>query len=138
MQKLINNALEKEGKVGVSKRFCGICDEETTWAVCRGIGDKSHDPEPTRFHEKQWIKLDYKQMWDEALHRCQRGGEAPPNVKGVKNLKSLIILFLERNNIMNFNLKDIEDLRNLNFIFLNDNPLDSESKENYEKRTRFP
>jgi len=59
-------------------------------------------------------------------------------IEGLKNLKSLIILFLERNDITNFDLKDIEHLKNLNFIFLNDNPLDSESKENYEKRTRFP
>jgi len=59
-------------------------------------------------------------------------------IEGLKNLKSLIILFLERNRITNFDLKDIEHLKNLNFIFLNDNPLDSESKENYEKRTRFP
>ena len=59
-------------------------------------------------------------------------------IDGINNLKSLIILFLERNIITNFNLKDIEDLKNLNFIFLNENPLDSESKENYEKRTRFP
>ncbi|TFG15754.1 MAG: leucine-rich repeat domain-containing protein [Promethearchaeota archaeon] len=59
-------------------------------------------------------------------------------IEGLKNLKSLIILFLERNRITNFDLKDIKHLKNLNFIFLNDNPLDSESKENYEKRTRFP
>jgi DNA polymerase II large subunit len=88
VQKLINNALEKEGKVGVSKRFCGICDEETHWPVCRGIGDKSHDPEPTRFHEKQWVALDYKGMWDQALQRCQMEGEAPPKVKGVKGLRN--------------------------------------------------
>ncbi len=59
-------------------------------------------------------------------------------IEGLKNLKSLIILFLERNQINNFDLNDIEDLKNLNFIFLNENPLDVKSKENYEKRTRFP
>lgn len=59
-------------------------------------------------------------------------------IEGLNYLKSLIILFLERNNITNFDLKDIEDLKNLNFIFLNDNPLDIESKEKYETRTRFP
>jgi DNA polymerase II large subunit len=88
VQKLINNALEKEGKVGVSKRFCAICDEETYWPVCRGIGDKSHDPEPTRFHEKQWVAIDYKGMWDQALERCKLEGEAPPKVKGVKGLRN--------------------------------------------------
>ena len=59
-------------------------------------------------------------------------------IEGLKNLRSLIILFLERNKISNFELNDIEGLKNLNFIFLNENPLDAESKENYEKRTRFP
>jgi Leucine-rich repeat (LRR) protein len=59
-------------------------------------------------------------------------------IEGLNNLKSLIILFLERNNITNFDLKDIEHLENLNFIFLNENPLDIESKEKYETQTRFP
>ncbi len=59
-------------------------------------------------------------------------------IEGLENLNSLIILFLERNDIKSFDLKDIELLKNLNFIFLNENPLDIESKRNYEKRTRFP
>ena len=59
-------------------------------------------------------------------------------IEGLNNLKNLIILFLERNNITNFDLKDIDPLENLNFIFLNENPLDIESKEKYETRTRFP
>jgi len=59
-------------------------------------------------------------------------------IEGLNGLKSLIILFLEGNKITDFKLKYIEHLKNLNFIFLNDNPLTPESRENYLKRTRFP
>ncbi|MEJ2250970.1 MAG: leucine-rich repeat domain-containing protein [Candidatus Lokiarchaeota archaeon] len=59
-------------------------------------------------------------------------------LKGLDNLKNLIILFLKSNKIEKFNRKLIEPLTNLNFIFLNDNPLTPESKLCYNKRTRYP
>jgi len=57
---------------------------------------------------------------------------------GINNLDSLIILFLENNDIKDFKLSYIDNLKNLNFIFLNENPLTPESWEIYQKRTRFP
>ena len=59
-------------------------------------------------------------------------------MEGINNLESLIILFLENNDIKDFNLSYIDKLKNLNFIFLNQNPLTPESWEVYHKRTRFP
>lgn len=59
-------------------------------------------------------------------------------LEGIENLESLIILFLENNYISEFRIGDIEHLKNLNFIFLNENPLSSESKKQYAKKTRFP
>jgi len=59
-------------------------------------------------------------------------------LEGLENLESLIILFLESNNISEFRIADIEHLKNLNFIFLNENPLTPESKKQYAKKTRFP
>jgi len=59
-------------------------------------------------------------------------------LEGLENLESLIILFLESNNIIEFRMADIEHLNNLNFIFLNENPLTPESKKHYAKKTRFP
>ena len=59
-------------------------------------------------------------------------------IEGLENLKSLIILFLERNEIESFKPDDIRHLGNLNFIFLNENPLNTESRKFYEKKTRFP
>ncbi len=53
-------------------------------------------------------------------------------------LKRLIILFLENNNIKDFKLSHIDSLTNLNFIFLNQNPLTPESWDLYQKRTRYP
>jgi len=60
------------------------------------------------------------------------------NLEGIGNLKSLIILFLENNEIKEFKLSFIEGLKNLNFIFLNQNPLNPESWDLYQKRTRYP
>ena len=60
------------------------------------------------------------------------------NFEGIKNLKRLIILFLENNNIEDFKLSYIDSLTNLNFIFLNQNPLTPESWDTYQKRTRYP
>jgi len=59
-------------------------------------------------------------------------------IEGLNGLKSLIILFLESNKISDFKFNHIEHLKNLNFIFLNDNPLTPESREYYLKKTRFP
>ena len=78
VQKLINNALEKEGKVGVSKRFCGVCESETHLAVCCGV--------ETRFHEKTWQEMPIKKMWDAGLEKCEI--TTPPKVKGVKNVRN--------------------------------------------------
>ncbi|MFX0144388.1 MAG: leucine-rich repeat domain-containing protein [Candidatus Hodarchaeota archaeon] len=63
------------------------------------------------------------------------------NLKRVDNLnslRSLIMLHLGRNNISEFRRESIEKLRNLNFIFLNENPLDQKSSEEYQKKLRFP
>jgi len=59
-------------------------------------------------------------------------------MEGINNLERLIILFLENNDIKDFKLSYIDNLKNLNFIFLNQNPLTPESWEIYQKRTRFP
>jgi len=59
-------------------------------------------------------------------------------IEGLNDLSSLIILFLEKNNISEFKINQIEHLKNLNFIFLNDNPLTPDSREAYLKKTRFP
>ena len=60
------------------------------------------------------------------------------NLEGIRNLKRLIILFLENNNIKDFKLSHIDSLTNLNFIFLNQNPLTPESWDLYQNRTRYP
>ncbi len=63
------------------------------------------------------------------------------NIKEVDNLDylcSLIMLHLGRNNISEFRRESIENLKNLNFIFLNENPLDQKSLEEYHKRLKFP
>ena len=57
---------------------------------------------------------------------------------GMDNLEKLIILFLESNQISEFNNKKIESLRNLNFLFLNENPLTPESWICYKRRSRLP
>ena len=58
--------------------------------------------------------------------------------EGLKELVSLIILFLDSNNISEFNADLIQSLTNLNFIFMNDNPLSPESRNAYNKKCRFP
>ena len=59
-------------------------------------------------------------------------------LEGMDKLENLIILFLERNEISEFNNHKIENLKSLNFIFLNENPLTPESWLCYKKRSRFP
>ncbi|MFX0073372.1 MAG: leucine-rich repeat domain-containing protein [Candidatus Hermodarchaeota archaeon] len=58
--------------------------------------------------------------------------------EGIEKLEKIIILFLENNDISEFSLKKIENLNNLNFIFLNDNPLTPNSWASYKKWARFP
>jgi len=60
------------------------------------------------------------------------------SLEGIDGLISLIILFLENNQISEFQLKQIESLRNLNFLFLNENPLNAKSTELYKKLSRLP
>jgi len=59
-------------------------------------------------------------------------------IEGLQGLENLIILFLENNFITDFKPKDIESLKSLNFIFLNGNPLNEESRKYYHHKTRFP
>ncbi|MFW9970221.1 MAG: hypothetical protein ACFFDF_08480 [Candidatus Odinarchaeota archaeon] len=53
-------------------------------------------------------------------------------------LQHLIMLHLGRNSITEFRRESVEDLKNLNFIFLNENPLDQKSLDEYHKRLKFP
>ena len=53
-------------------------------------------------------------------------------------LKNLIIFHIGRNNISKFRNESIKNLTNLNFLFLNENPLDAKSWDQYKKRFRFP
>jgi hypothetical protein len=59
-------------------------------------------------------------------------------ISGLEKLRQLIILFLKSNKIRHFSKEMIEELHNLNFIFLNDNPLTPESKIYYNRRSRYP
>ena len=58
--------------------------------------------------------------------------------EGLEGLTSLIILHIGRNKIEEFKMEYIAHLRNLNFIFLNENPLDQKSSLEYQKRIKFP
>ncbi len=58
-------------------------------------------------------------------------------IQGIKFLKNLIILFLDNNNIKNFYFNDLDSLSSLNFLSLNNNPLTSESRLSYYKKTRM-
>ncbi|MFX1601168.1 MAG: leucine-rich repeat domain-containing protein, partial [Promethearchaeota archaeon] len=59
-------------------------------------------------------------------------------LENLNSLQTLIILHLGRNNISEFRRESIENLNNLNFIFLNENPLDQKSLLEYHKRLKFP
>ncbi|MFX0038644.1 MAG: leucine-rich repeat domain-containing protein [Promethearchaeota archaeon] len=59
-------------------------------------------------------------------------------VENLESLRSLIMLHLGRNKISEFTRESIENLHNLNFIFLNENPLDQKSLEEYHRRLKFP
>ncbi|MHA1985918.1 MAG: leucine-rich repeat protein [Promethearchaeota archaeon] len=53
-------------------------------------------------------------------------------------LSKLIILHIGRNKILKFRSEYIKNLANLNFLYLNENPLDQQSWEQYKKRFKFP
>ncbi|MFX1487536.1 MAG: leucine-rich repeat domain-containing protein [Promethearchaeota archaeon] len=59
-------------------------------------------------------------------------------LEGLEGLNNLIILHLGRNAIKEFSNESVEHLKNLNFIFLNENPLDQKSFSEYQKRVKFP
>jgi hypothetical protein len=58
--------------------------------------------------------------------------------EGLEGLTSLIILHIGRNRIEEFRREFISPLKNLNFIFLNENPLNQKSSLEYQKRIKFP
>ncbi|MHA1914971.1 MAG: leucine-rich repeat protein [Promethearchaeota archaeon] len=60
------------------------------------------------------------------------------SLKGLDPLGKLIILHIGRNKITKFRSEYIKNLSNLNFLFLNENPLDHQSWDHYKKRFRFP
>ena len=59
-------------------------------------------------------------------------------LEGFDGLKNLIIFHIGRNNLSKFRNESIKKLTNLNFLFLNENPLDMKSWDQYKKRFRFP
>jgi Leucine-rich repeat (LRR) protein len=59
-------------------------------------------------------------------------------IQGIKFLKNLIVLLLDNNNITHFYRNDLDPLTSLNFLSLNNNPLTSESRLSYYKKTRLP
>ncbi|MHA1883985.1 MAG: leucine-rich repeat domain-containing protein [Promethearchaeota archaeon] len=60
------------------------------------------------------------------------------SLEGLDPLKKLIILHIGRNQITMFRSEHLINLSNLNFLFLNENPLDKQSWICYKKRFRFP
>ncbi len=77
----------------------------------------------------------------DTLHKLQElflDNNKIKEIRGIDALTQLIILFLKSNEITHFNNEKIEKLQNLNFIFLNDNPLTPESKICYNRRSRYP
>ncbi|MFX1279488.1 MAG: leucine-rich repeat protein [Promethearchaeota archaeon] len=59
-------------------------------------------------------------------------------IDGLEGLNNLIMLHIGRNEIEEFRKESIKHLRNLNFLFLNENPLNQKSMLEYQKRIRFP
>jgi len=57
---------------------------------------------------------------------------------GLDYLSKLIILHIGRNKILKFRSDYIKNLTSLNFLYLNENPLDQQSWEHYQKRFKFP
>ena len=82
MTKLINNAAPKDEKVGISSRFCPKCKQETHKSYC----SEGHELVETNYHEKKWRSVGMKELWDQALDRCEV--TTPPATKGVENVKN--------------------------------------------------
>jgi Leucine-rich repeat (LRR) protein len=59
-------------------------------------------------------------------------------LEGLEGLNSLIMLHLGRNQISKFHSETLESLKNLNFLFLNENPLDTKSWEQFRKIIKYP
>ncbi|MFX1571206.1 MAG: leucine-rich repeat protein [Promethearchaeota archaeon] len=72
------------------------------------------------------------------LQELYLDGNNIKELEGFDGLKNLIIFHIGRNNLSKFRNESIKNLTNLNFLFLNENPLDMESWDQYKKRFRFP
>jgi len=59
-------------------------------------------------------------------------------VEGLEGLDNLIMLHIGRNRIVEFRKESVLHLKSLNFLFLNENPLNQKSFIEYQKRIRFP
>ncbi|MFX1419440.1 MAG: leucine-rich repeat protein [Promethearchaeota archaeon] len=59
-------------------------------------------------------------------------------IEELANLESLIMLHLGRNKISHYRNEYVESLKNLNFLFLNENPLDQESWRQFRERFKYP
>ena len=59
-------------------------------------------------------------------------------IEGLEGLNNLIMLHIGRNEIEEFRKESVESLKNLNFLFLNENPLNQKSFVEYQKRIKFP
>ncbi len=59
-------------------------------------------------------------------------------IEGLEGVTKLIMLHIGRNKISEFRDRQIKNQNNLNFLFLNENPLDQQSWEHYKKRFKFP
>ncbi len=72
------------------------------------------------------------------LQELYLDGNNIEELEGFDGLKNLIIFHIGRNNLSKFRNESIRSLTNLNFLFLNENPLDKKSWDQYKKRFRFP
>jgi Leucine-rich repeat (LRR) protein len=59
-------------------------------------------------------------------------------IEGLEGLNNLIMLHIGRNKIEEFKKESVDHLKSLNFIFLNENPLNQKSFVEYQKKIRFP
>lgn len=58
--------------------------------------------------------------------------------EGLEGLNNLIMLHIGRNEIEEFRWEFVIQLKNLNFLYLNENPLNQKSVMEYQKRIKFP
>ena len=82
MMKRINNRSTISGKMAMKSRC---------WPKCKQRNDKRYKSEvqklvETNYHEKKWRSVGMKELWDQALDRCQV--TTPPATKGVENVKN--------------------------------------------------